>query len=106
MQKHVGETTCSKSTLISDLFRFAPPPITEHVQLHSKPLCRNIAYTAGGANNIHPLRWGAQTEKIPNFFHFLHNLIPRNTQTKITYSYNSSLDQIGRHGHHRSNKTM
>ena len=44
------------------------PPVTEHVSLHSKSLCKNIARASGGvANNMHPLSWGAQTEKIQNF---------------------------------------
>ena len=48
------------------------PPVTEHVPLHSKSLCKNIARASGGgggANNMHPLSWGggAQTEKIHNF---------------------------------------
>ena len=40
------------------------PPVSEHVPLHSKSLCKNMARASGGANNMRPLRWGAQTEKI------------------------------------------
>ena len=41
----------------------APPygkhlPVTEHVPLHSKSLCKIIARVAGGANNLHPQSWG------------------------------------------------
>ena len=47
---------------------FMRPPVIEHVSLHSKSLCKNIARTSGGANNMRPLRLGggAQTEKIQN----------------------------------------
>ena len=45
------------------------PQVTEHVPLHSKALCKNMARASGGANNMQPLSlWGgggAQTEKIP-----------------------------------------
>ena len=60
----------------SDLFRLCPPPppqyvmrppVTEHVPLHSKSLCKNMARASGGANNMRPLSWGAQTEKIRKF---------------------------------------
>ena len=49
------------------------PPVTEHVSLHSKSLCKNIARASGGgggggANNMRPLSWGAQTEKIRKCF--------------------------------------
>ena len=59
-----------------DLFRLCPPPppvrydpsVTEHVPLHSKSLCKNIARGSGCANYMHPLSWGggggAQTEKV------------------------------------------
>ena len=47
------------------------PPITEHVPLHSKSLCKNMTRVSECANNMHPLSWGggggAQTEYIPNF---------------------------------------
>ena len=63
---------------ISDLRRFCPPPplqyvvhppVREHVPLHSKSLCKNMAVRLRDANNLRPLSWGvgAQTEKIPNF---------------------------------------
>ena len=48
---------CGKSEIIecSDLFRVCPPPqstvcapVTEHVPLHSKSLCKNIARASGG----------------------------------------------------------
>ena len=56
---------------IRDLSRLCPPPppvryappVTEHVSLHSKSLSKNIARESGVANNMHPLSWGAQTEK-------------------------------------------
>ena len=37
----------------TDLFRLCPPvryapPVTEHVSLHSKSLCKNIARASGG----------------------------------------------------------
>ena len=41
-----------------------PPPVTEHVSLHGISLCKNIARASGGANNMRPLSWKAQTEKI------------------------------------------
>ena len=38
------------------------PPVTEHVPLHSKSLCKNMARASGGANNMLcamlPLSWG------------------------------------------------
>ena len=43
--------------------RFAPPD-TEHVPLHIESLCKNKSHASGGANNMRPLSWGAQTEKI------------------------------------------
>ena len=43
------------------------PPVTEHVPLHSKSPCKNIALASGGAKNMRSLSWGgAQTEKILN----------------------------------------
>ena len=56
-----------------DFFRLCPlkyvmlPPITEHVSLHGKSLCKIIARASGGANNMHPLicGGGAQTERVP-----------------------------------------
>ena len=48
----------------TDLFRLCPlqyvmlAPITEHVSLHGKSLCKIIARASGGANNMNPLRWG------------------------------------------------
>ena len=51
-----------------DLFRLCPPPLcyappdTEHVPLHSKSLCKNMARASGGggggANNMRSLSWG------------------------------------------------
>ena len=35
-----------------------PPPVTEHVPLKSKSLCKNMARASGGANNMRPLSWG------------------------------------------------
>ena len=54
-------------------FPFVPPvcfapPVAEHVALHSTLLCTNMARASGGANNMHPLSWGAQTEMIPQTF--------------------------------------
>ena len=45
------------------------PPVTDHVPLHSKYLCKNLRRASGGgggggANNMQPLSWGTQTEKI------------------------------------------
>ena len=31
--------------------------------LHSKSLCKNMAHAWWDASNMHPLSWGAQTEK-------------------------------------------
>ena len=47
-------------------FPFVPPPppvryaplVTEHVSLHSKSLCKNMARASGGANNMRPLSFG------------------------------------------------
>ena len=36
------------------------PPITKHVSLHGKSLCKYIARASGGANNMHPLNWGTK----------------------------------------------
>ena len=44
------------------------PPVTEHVPLHSKLLCKNIARASGGANNMRPLSWGGTNGKDPNFY--------------------------------------
>ena len=46
------------------------PPVAEHVPLHSKSLCKNIARASGGgggANNMRPLSWGHKRKK-SNFF--------------------------------------
>ena len=43
------------------------PPVTEHVSLHSKLLCENIARASGGANNMRPLSWGGTNGKDPTF---------------------------------------
>ena len=58
-----------------DLLRLYPPvryarPVTEHVSLRVKSLCKNMARASGGgANIVRPLSSrGAQTEKIPNVF--------------------------------------
>ena len=37
--------------------RYAPP-VTDHVPLHSKSSCKNMARASGGAHNMHPLSWG------------------------------------------------
>ena len=37
------------------------PPVTEHVSIHGKSLCKNMARASGGANNMHPLNWGGST---------------------------------------------
>ena len=62
----------------SDLFRFVPPsqylllsPFTEHVPLHRKSLRENMARVSGGANNMHPLSCGAQTENIRQIIYHL-----------------------------------
>ena len=52
-----------------DLFRlYPPPPVIEHVPLHRKSSCKNMTRASGVANNMSPLRGGAQTEKIRFFF--------------------------------------
>ena len=33
-------------------------PVTDHVPLHSKSLCKNIACPSGGANNMRPISCG------------------------------------------------
>ena len=54
-------------------FPFVPPvryanPITEHVPLHSKLLCKNIARASGGCKKYAPtMPGGTQPEKIPLF---------------------------------------
>ena len=53
-------------------FPFVPPqyvmrpPVTEHVPLHSKSLCKNHV-RLGCANNMRPLSWGGTNEKDPIF---------------------------------------
>ena len=44
-------------------------PVTEHMPYHSKPLCKKMACASGVwcTNNMHPLSWGAPTEKIQDF---------------------------------------
>ena len=37
---------------------------TEHVPSYSIPLDKEMTRDSGGANNMHPLSWGVQTEKI------------------------------------------
>ena len=43
------------------------PPVTEHVPLHSKSLCKSMARASGGANNMHPLSWGGGTKDPENY---------------------------------------
>ena len=55
--------------------QYVPTPVTEHVSLHSKSLCKNVARASGGGNNLHPLSGGgAQTEKIQNSLFILNIL--------------------------------
>ena len=55
----------------NDLFRLCPPqyvmrpPVTEHVPLHSKSLCINMARASGCAINMRPLSWGCTNRKDP-----------------------------------------
>ena len=50
-----------------DLFRLCPPPVgypppvTEHVPLHSKSSRKNMARASGGPNKMYPLNWGGGT---------------------------------------------
>ena len=63
-----GFRTCFTSLQLihfSDIFRLSPPqyvmrapPVTVHVPLHTKSLCKNMACASGGANIMHPLRGG------------------------------------------------
>ena len=60
------EESCNKN---SDLYRLCLPvlhahPITEHVPLNSKTVCKNISRVVGGANNIQ-LSWGGTNIKHP-----------------------------------------
>ena len=48
-----------------------PPPVTEHVSLHSKSLWKNMTRASGGINIMHSLSWGTQAEKIQTFFYFI-----------------------------------
>ena len=34
------------------------PPVIEHLLLHSKSFCKNVAQMSGGGNKMHPLNWG------------------------------------------------
>ena len=55
-------------------FPFVPPqyvklpPIREHVLLHSKSLCKDMASASGGANNMHPLSWGGGHKRKRDLF--------------------------------------
>ena len=42
-------------------------PVTERVPLHRKLLSKNEARASLGANEKHPLSWGAQKEIDPKF---------------------------------------
>ena len=50
-------------------FPFVPPPSTlcapvkEHVPLHSKSICKNMARASGGANRMHQLSCGGTNGK-------------------------------------------
>ena len=49
---------CAYYFTIEGSFPFAyvmRPPLTEHVPLHSKSLCKNMARASGGAHNMHSL---------------------------------------------------
>ena len=43
-------------------------PVAEHVPLHSKSLCKNMARASGVANNMHPLSWGHKQKFFFLFF--------------------------------------
>ena len=43
------------------------PPVTEHVSLHGKSLCKIRHVRLGDANNMRPLSWGSTNGKDPKF---------------------------------------
>ena len=61
--------------MTSGSFPFVPPfpqyakcpPVTEHVPLHSKSLCKNKARASGGAKCMRPLSGGVKNGKNLNF---------------------------------------
>ena len=65
----------SASQVQYSIFRLPPPPprvmnpsLTEHVLLHSKVLCKNMALASGGFKYYAPIKGGgAQPEKIQIF---------------------------------------
>ena len=67
-----GHKACCLIDKISGSFPFVPPqydmrpPVTDHVSLHRKSLCKMWHVRLGGANNMRLISWGAQTED-PNF---------------------------------------
>ena len=76
-----------------DFFPFVPPvhfapPVTQHVPLLSKYLCKNMAHES--ANNMHPLSWGRGHQRKRSYFSFAFDddssqkpLISRGTDLKF-----------------------
>ena len=58
-------------------FLFMPPqyvmraPVTKHVPLHNKSICKKLHVLLGGANNMCPLSWGGTNGKDLRNFHFV-----------------------------------
>ena len=78
------------------------PPVTEHVPLHSKSSCKNMARSFGGANNMRPLCWGTQTEKIPIVIRSVQQKCPN----KFLWSFRTVNNQVIRQFlHHNGQKT-
>ena len=46
------------------------PPVTEHLPLHSKSLCKNMASATGGAKKNAPNELRSQTERPKNYSMF------------------------------------
>ena len=74
---HLSNSTASEKIVFFWIFSVcAPqyvmrPPLTEHVPLNSKSLCKNIARASGGANKMRPLSGGGgggTNGKDPFFF--------------------------------------
>ena len=61
-------------------------PITDHVSLHGKSLCKNMAGASWGPNKMHPICWGYTNGNNPDIF----TPYLKNTRKKINKSFSKN----------------
>ena len=70
------------------LSNLCPPPVTEHVSLHIKPLCKKGHVLLGGANNMLPLSSGTHKENIQKLRHTQMTMGIKNSGSSLVYYSN------------------